>query len=79
MRAQLVRIGNSQGVRLPKVIIEQAGLGPNLEVAVEDGAVIIRASGKKRRGWAEDAKACRAKAEDHLGEWDTTIADGEWR
>lgn len=32
MRARLVRIGNSQGVRLPKPIIEEAGLSEEIEI-----------------------------------------------
>jgi antitoxin component of MazEF toxin-antitoxin module len=42
MRTTLIKVGNSQGIRLPKAIIEQAGLGKDLDLIVKDGAVIIR-------------------------------------
>ena len=35
MRSKIVRIGNSQGVRLPKLMIEQAGLSDEVELRVE--------------------------------------------
>jgi len=79
MRAQLVRIGNSQGVRLPKAVIEEAGLGHDLEVIVEGGAVVIRPRDERRSGWAEDARACHAAGEDQIHDWDAAIADGDWR
>jgi antitoxin MazE len=43
-KARLVRIGNSRGVRLPKPLIEQAGLSDEVELDVRDGAIVIRAS-----------------------------------
>ncbi len=42
MKARLVRIGNSRGVRLPKPLIEEAGLSDEVELQVRDGSVVIR-------------------------------------
>jgi antitoxin MazE len=80
MRTKLIRIGNSQGVRLPRTVIEQAGLGRDLDLEVEEGTVVIRAAREKRRGWAEAAKACHAAGDDDLDSWDTTVGDfeGDW-
>jgi antitoxin MazE len=78
MRAQLIKIGNSRGIRLPRSVIEDADLGDELNVVVERGAVVIRAVVAPRKGWAEDAKACRNNADDALGDWDSAIADGDW-
>lgn len=33
-----VRIGNSRGIRIPKPLIEQCGLGEAVDLRVEDGA-----------------------------------------
>jgi len=79
VRTRLVRVGNSRGVRLPKAVIEQARLGDELELAVEDGAVVIRPAGDARRGWAEAALACHEAGDDQLGDWDSTTADGIWK
>jgi len=56
MKARIVRIGNSRGVRLPKPLIEQAGLGEEVELRVQKGAIVIQATVQPRAGWAEAAQ-----------------------
>jgi antitoxin MazE len=66
MRARVVRIGNSRGVRLPKFVIEEAGLGEEVELRVRDGAVVIMSTARPRAGWDEAAKQMRQYDEDRL-------------
>ncbi len=66
MKTRLVRIGNSRGVRLPKTIIEQAGLTEEVELGVRDGAVIIARTASARSGWAAAASQMRQRGEDRL-------------
>ncbi len=42
-RAQLVKWGNSQAVRIPKTVVEQARLqeGDELEIQVQEGRIVI--------------------------------------
>lgn len=64
MRAKLVRIGNSRGVRLPKAVIRQCALGDVVEIDVAGGAVVIRPVPRRlREGW-EAALAAMAGAGD---------------
>jgi antitoxin MazE len=76
----LVKIGNSQGVRLPKAVIEQAGLTERLELQVAEGAIIIRSAKRAREGWEEAAIQCHASGEDEMDEWEVTLGDfhGDW-
>jgi antitoxin MazE len=53
MRTRIIRIGNSQGTRIPKKLLAQSGLGPEVELEVWDQLIIIRAPGHPREGWAE--------------------------
>ena len=53
MRARIVKIGNSQGIRLPKPIIEQAGISEDVDIVVENEKIIIRPVSKPRSGWDE--------------------------
>ncbi len=78
MHAKLVRIGNSRGVRLPKTVIEGAGLKDDLNLEVRDGAVVIRNAETARSGWAEAAAACHEAREDALEDWDAVSDDGDW-
>ena len=66
MKARLIRIGNSRGVRLPKPLIEEAGLRDEVEVRVRGGAVIISSSTAVRKGWAEAARKLRKRGDDRL-------------
>ncbi|QDT67181.1 hypothetical protein MalM25_00780 [Planctomycetes bacterium MalM25] len=78
MRIDLIQIGNSQGLRLPKAVIEQAGLTDELDLEVAPGSITIRPLDKTRAGWAEAAAACRASGEDDLADWDAVVGEGDW-
>jgi antitoxin MazE len=80
MHTNLIRIGNSQGIRLPKAVIEQAELTGELDLEVANGAVIIRSAKRPRQGWAEAAAGCHSAGEDRLDDWDSTAVDfqGKW-
>ncbi len=66
MKARLVRIGNSRGIRLPKPLIEEAGLKEDVQLRVRDGAVIITSLIRPRSGWAEAARQIREQDQDKL-------------
>jgi antitoxin MazE len=51
---QLVRIGNSQGIRIPKPLIEQANLeGKELKLQLVNGGLLITPEKGPREGWKE--------------------------
>ena len=58
MKARLVRIGNSRGVRLAKPLLEEAGLTDEVEIRVQGGALIITAADSPRAGWADAIEKC---------------------
>jgi antitoxin MazE len=66
MKTRLVRIGNSRGVRLPKPLIEEAGLSDEVEVRAREGSIIILPVAGVRSGWAEAAQKLRENDADHL-------------
>ena len=53
VKTKLVRIGNSRGIRLPKVVVEQAGLTGELELEVRRRQLIVRSRHRPREGWEE--------------------------
>ena len=53
MKTRIVRIGNSQGIRIPKPLLEQTGLRGEVEVSVQDDGLMIRPTRKARAGWAD--------------------------
>ena len=80
MKARLVRIGNSRGIRLPKPLIEEAGLTDEVEIRVRGRAVIIRPVGAARATWAEAARKMRERDEDRMvaEPAPTKFDDEEW-
>ena len=80
MKAKLIAIGNSRGVRLPKPLIEEAGLEEEVEIHAREGEIVIRALKKSRAGWAEAAKLGHDRKEDVLIDLETSTRfdDTEW-
>jgi antitoxin MazE len=83
MKARIVRVGNSRGIRLPKPLLDQAGLAEEVELHAEPGRIVIEAAAKPRAGWAEAAQAMVAHGEDGLLDAETHTAfdaeEWEWR
>ena len=78
MKTHLVRIGNSRGVRVPKPLIEKAGLTEEVELRVQEGAIIIARATSPRSGWADAVREARQREEDLLLEPPTpTLFDYE--
>ena len=69
MKVALHRIGNSQGVILPKTVLAQVGFTENeLEMTVERDAIVLRKPRKSVRvGWADAAKQLAQSGDDALG------------
>jgi antitoxin MazE len=66
MLVDLVRIGNSRGIRIPKPLIEQCGFGGKVELRVENSELIIAAKRKPREGWEEAFRAASEQDESLL-------------
>jgi antitoxin MazE len=66
VKTKLVRIGNSRGIRVPRVILEQAGLSEELELEVRRRQLVVRSSARPRRGWQERFREMRDRGEDRL-------------
>lgn len=66
MRAELIRIGNSRGVRIPKPVIEQCGFGDVVELRVENDRLIVSPERSVRQGWAEKFRAAGQVEADEL-------------
>jgi antitoxin MazE len=77
VRAKLVKIGNSRGIRLAKPLLEVAGLADEVEIEAAPGVLTIRPSAHPRAGWAEAASSF--EPEDLLdGMTATRFDDQEW-
>ena len=85
MKARLVRIGNSLGIRIPKPLLQRTGLSGEVEITVRGSALLIRRASRPPSGWAEAFAAMAKRGDDRqvLGDlhaarrWDEET--WEWR
>ena len=66
VRTHVVKIGNSRGIRIPKLLIEQVGLGNEVEIAVQRDQLVIRSTSRPRHGWNKQFRAMAAQGDDHF-------------
>jgi antitoxin MazE len=64
-KACIVRIGNSHGIRVPKVLLEQAPLPDEVELHAEPGR-LVQGARRPRTGWVEAARAMAEAGHDGL-------------
>ncbi|MGH8778961.1 AbrB/MazE/SpoVT family DNA-binding domain-containing protein [Paraburkholderia sp.] len=67
MKTTIRRMGNSQGVLIPKPILAQLGLEDEVDMEVENDALVIRRPQKTvREGWANASKELAKAGDDSL-------------
>ena len=82
MKARIIRIGNSRGIRIPKPLIEETGLGEEVEIQVEGNRLIIAAADCPRADWAASFRKMAQAGDDALVDGDAEVRtlweEGEW-
>ena len=84
VKTRIVRIGNSQGIRIPKPIIEQLGFAEEVELEIFPDQLVVRSVHVPRFGWDQQFQAMAEAGDDQLldeeamslTEWDE--AEWEW-
>lgn len=67
MEVTIRKMGNSQGVLIPKPILAQLGLEATADLQVRNGVIEIRAIRRNpRAGWADDARRLASEGADAL-------------
>lgn len=85
MKASIIRIGNSHGIRIPKPIIAQCGFEDEVEFSVQNNTLIIKSIKSSRKDWDAAFKKMAAEGDDQLldpeisnqTDWDES--DWEWK
>lgn len=83
-KTRIIKIGNSKGIRIPKLLLEQVDLGEEVELEVKEGQLVIRSAQSPRQGWEEQFEAMAQHGDDklldgevlNLASWDTD--EWEW-
>ena len=79
MKASIIKIGNSHGLRIPKPILDQCGFGQEVELEVHNKELIIKTPQHPRKNWEHSFKKMAANNDDQLIETASTDwENGEW-
>jgi antitoxin MazE len=66
MKVDLIRIGNSRAIRIPKPVIKQCGFGDTAELRIEHDQLIIAPDRKPRQDWEKAFRSAGSTAADEL-------------
>lgn len=76
VKTKIVKIGNSQGIRIPKILLDQTKLAGEVELEVEEDHIVIRPSHAARAGWEAQFAMMAEQGDDQL--LDAEMLDNEW-
>ncbi len=81
VKSKIIKIGNSRGLRIPKILLKQLNIRDEVELEIQAGQLIIRAMESHRKGWASQFEQMAINHDDrllddapNLTHWD----DDEW-
>ncbi|MBP6002576.1 MAG: AbrB/MazE/SpoVT family DNA-binding domain-containing protein [Pyrinomonadaceae bacterium] len=81
MKTQIIQIGNSQGIRIPKVLLEESRITGEVDLELHPDGILIRNAQKPRAGWDEAFKAMAENEDDEMmdGATPTAFEKREWQ
>ena len=80
IKTRIIKIGNSQGIRIPKLLLEQSGMNGEVQIDLEGDHLTIRSVAHPRAGWDKALAKMSENGDDVLldeyvpTEWD----ENEW-
>jgi antitoxin MazE len=66
MRAQIIQIGNSQGIRIPKILLQETGISSEVELEIHADGILLRNISKPRAGWEAQFRSLNEADDDLL-------------
>jgi len=79
MKASIIKIGNSHGVRIPKPLLDQCGFETEVELEVRNRSLVIKPTSQTRKNWGSAFTKMAQNKDDQLIETASTDwQEGEW-
>lgn len=66
MKTSIIQIGNSQGIRIPKVLLEETRITGEVDLERHPDGILIRNAQKPRSGWEEAFKSMAESSDDEI-------------
>ena len=77
MKARIVRIGNSQGIQIPKGFLHQSGIVKEVDVEVLGNRIVLTGLRRPREGWEESFRQMASNGDDRLLD-ESLLESTEW-
>jgi antitoxin MazE len=78
MKTKLIRIGNSQGVRIPKPLIEESGITDEIEMILRDDEIVLRSAETTRKNWEASFEKMAEQDDDIILDQKEIQKQSEW-
>jgi len=83
MKAQVIKIGNSRGIRIPKPILEECQLSKDVELKIHSEGLLISPAKTPRLNWETAFKQMASDEQDELiaddSKLQTAFEKEDWR
>jgi len=66
MKVDVIKIGNSKGIRLSKTLLDKYNIKDTVDLILEKSQIIIRPLAKPRKGWEQSFKEMSNNGDDRL-------------
>ncbi len=66
MEIDIIKIGNSKGIRLPLAVLRQCGIDSKVELEIKENCIVIKPVSTPRQGWAEAFEVMHKNRDDSL-------------
>jgi antitoxin MazE len=77
VKTHIIKIGNSQGIRIPRLVLQQAGIERDVELEVQPGQLVVRGLRHPREGWEEQFREMAKAGDDLLLDEELNLTDWE--
>ncbi len=82
IKTRIIKIGNSQGIRIPKLLLEQTNLGEEVELELQQDQIVVRPIHSVRQYWEKAFQAMAEQGDDELLDDDILVStvwdEEEW-
>lgn len=82
MLTNIVRIGNSKGIRIPARLLKECQIADQVDLEVEDGKIVIFPVSKPRKNWEASFKQMHQNGDDEFvidEQLGLELEDWEWK
>ena len=66
VKTKIVKIGNSRGIRIPKILLDQVDFDEEIALEIQQGNILIRSLASPRAGWEEQFRLMAERHDDKL-------------